>query len=414
MFTKKGVRLGEKDLIGDALVDGDVVRVMATRARPAPAGPEGEGEGSSAAATAALPTPPKAARPVCVLSADGKTVKLANGVDMPLLGLGTSGLSGSDCREAVELALERGWRHLFCDPMGNETAVKAVVETSSVPRHELFLSTLLTALDHGYEAAHAAVDRSLKQLGVEAVDLMVVHWPGAWLSEQKTWTLDVAQKRCRVVSEEMRRETWRALEERHRAGHIRALGVANYTQKHLEELLGFATVPPAVYVGEHHPYHRQLPLVTWCKARGIMFMAHTPLGGAVTHENFKQRPVDDDVVAEIADRLRRTPAQVALRWSLQDCIAVVPRAKQRDHLAENAASFDFDLSDNDLDRIDRLDKKVALAWDPAEADSLDPHNPFLEMARGEIGKLMSKVNMINANGPGMGEKVARAAAQKKL
>jgi diketogulonate reductase-like aldo/keto reductase len=267
------------------------------------------------------------------------TVTLRGGVELPVLGLGVyQSRPGVETREAVRAALEAGYRHVdTARAYGNERDVADGVAASGVPRPEVFLTTKLWNSDHGYDETLRACDASLARLGVERVDLYLVHWP----------------------VEGLRHQTWRAMEQLLADGKARAIGVSNYTIRHLEELLAAAREPPAVNQVELHPFLPQPELVEWCTERGIVMEAYAPL--------VKARRMDHPVVRRIATKHRRTPAQVLVRWGLQHGYVVIPKSVRRERIEENADVFGFALDAGDMAALGGLGEGYRTSWDPTDA-----------------------------------------------
>jgi len=260
---------------------------------------------------------------------------LNNGVGMPYLGLGVFKMQpGVECRNAVLWALEAGYRHVDTAMIyGNEGDVGAALRQSGVPREEVFVTTKLWNADHGFEPALKAFSQSLSRLGLDYIDLYLIHWPA-----------------------EGRMESWRALEKLLDEGKCRAIGVSNYTIRHLEELLEHSSVVPAVNQVEFHPYLYQKELLGFCRKQGIQLEAYRPLVDA--------KRFDDPRLVEVASRYGKTPAQVLLRWTLQHDVVVIPKSKQRKHILENAGVFDFSLSKQDMGFLDAFDEGYRTGWDP--------------------------------------------------
>jgi diketogulonate reductase-like aldo/keto reductase len=265
------------------------------------------------------------------------TLPLANGAAIPQLGLGVWKVRpGSETRVAVSAALAAGYRHVdTASAYGNERDVGAALRESGVPRADVFVTTKLWNDDQGYDSALRAFDDSLAKLGLDYVDLYLVHWP-------------VPGRRL---------DSWRALERLSSEGRARAIGVSNFLVPHLQELLAVANVPPAANQIELHPFLQRRETVAFCQRHGIVVEAYSPL----THA---QRLQDPAIVA-VAKRVSRTPAQVLLRWGVQKRFVVLPKSKHPERIAENAAIFDFALDDEDVARLDALDENFATCWDPA-------------------------------------------------
>ncbi len=264
------------------------------------------------------------------------TTTLNNGVEMPMLGLGTWQIrDGKPVRRAIEWALEAGYRHIDTAAMyGNERGVGQAVRESGVPRAEIFVTTKLWNDDHGYDQALRAFDESLRKLDLDYVDLYLIHWPVPGT----------------------RQETWRALEKIYKEGRAKAIGVSNYTIRHIEDLLGSAEVAPTVNQVEFHPWLYQKDLLEYCGEHEIQLEAYSPLT--------KGNRLDNPRVGEIAEKYGKSPAQILIRWALEHDVVVIPKSSDKQHIRDNADVFDFEISEEDLCRLDDLDEDYRCTWDP--------------------------------------------------
>lgn len=269
----------------------------------------------------------------------GSTVDLRGGVRMPVLGLGVwQAAPGDETRRAVLAALRVGYRLVdTARAYRNEEDVGAAIRESGVPRSELFVTTKLWNSDHGYDAALRACDGSLRRLGLEQLDLYLVHWP----------------------VEGLRHDTWRAMERLRRDGMARAVGVSNYTVRHLEELLARGGEVPAVNQVELHPFLTQRALLDRCRALGVHVQAYGPL--------VRGHRMDDPTVRRVAGRHGRTPAQVLIRWGLQHGLSSIPKSVHEERIRENADVFGFELDAADMAALDALDEGYRTSWDPTDA-----------------------------------------------
>jgi diketogulonate reductase-like aldo/keto reductase len=268
------------------------------------------------------------------------TLTLNSGVAIPRFGLGVyqSG-RGRATENAVAWALEAGYRHVDTASMyGNEAevgaALKRAIAAGQVRRDEVFVTTKLWNSDHGYDQALRAFDASHRRLGLEQIDLFLLHWPVP----------------------ERRRDSWRALERILGEGRCRAIGVSNYMVPHLEELLGDAKVAPAVNQIELHPWCQQRDVVAFCKAHAIAVVAYSPLT--------KGMKLNDRRLGAVAREVARSPAQVLLRWCLQKDLVTIPKSVRRERIVENAAIFDFALSPAQMAALDGLNAENHITWDP--------------------------------------------------
>jgi diketogulonate reductase-like aldo/keto reductase len=265
------------------------------------------------------------------------TVRLNNGIEMPVFGLGTYQAGrGEETRNAVGVALNTGYRLLDTASIyGNERDVGIAVRESGIPREDIFVTTKLWNSDHGYEPALSACEASLKRMGLSYVDLYLIHWPVRGL----------------------RKESWKALEVLLEKGKCRAIGVSNYMERHLIELLGDSSVVPAVNQVEFHPYLYLKELSEFCMSRGIFLEAYSPLT--------QGEMLDDPKLVELASRYSKTTAQILIRWSLQRGAVVIPKSSRKKRIIENANVFDFSISDGDMRILDSFDKNMHTSWDPS-------------------------------------------------
>jgi len=263
---------------------------------------------------------------------------LNNGVSIPQLGFGTFQVPPESTREAVLTAFEVGYRHIDTAQMyRNERGVGQAVADSGLARDDVFITTKLNNNGHRRDDALRLTDASLAALGVEQLDLYLVHWPLP--------TIDVDYV-----------ETWKAMVEVLEAGKTRAIGVSNFTQHHLERIIDATGVVPAVNQIEAHPYLANDDLRAFGTERGIVTEAWSPLA--------QGKVLGDTPLEAIAARAGRTVAQVTLRWHLQRGDVVFPKSSTRERMAENLALFDFTLSAEDMAAIDGLDRGERIGPDP--------------------------------------------------
>ncbi|CCH29927.1 aldo/keto reductase [Actinosynnema sp. NPDC047251] len=266
------------------------------------------------------------------------TITLNNGVTMPQLGFGVFQVSTQDTEDAVAEAIRVGYRSIdTAAAYGNEEPVGRAVAASGLPRDDLFVTTKLWNTDQGYDEALRAFDTSLGKLGLDRLDLYLIHWPAA--------------ERGRYV------DSWRALGKLLADGRVRAIGVSNFQVPHLERVIETTGAVPAVNQVELHPRFQQEELRRFHAGHGIATEAWSPLaqGGDLLR---------DEVVTAIADKHGRTPAQVVLRWHLQLGNVVIPKSVTPSRIAENFAVTDFELDRDDLDRIATLETGQRVGPDP--------------------------------------------------
>ena len=258
------------------------------------------------------------------VTADGRARVLADGNEIPLLGLGVWQVpNGPECENAVRWALELGYRHVdTAQAYGNEASVGRALRDSGVPREEVFITTKFYPARKDPEAE---AQRSLERLGVDQVDLYIIHWPQGG----PTWA-------------------WPGMERAHERGYTRSIGISNFTVSELDELLAVAETPPVVNQVQFSPFKYRRQLLEACEERNVMLEAYSPLGTG--------RHLSDERVRQIAARVGRTPAQVLLRWCVQRDLVVLPKSTHRERIAENAQIFDFTLSDEVMAELDALDE----------------------------------------------------------
>jgi diketogulonate reductase-like aldo/keto reductase len=258
------------------------------------------------------------------VTADGRARVLADGNEIPLLGLGVWQVpNGPECENAVRSALEVGYRHVdTAQAYGNEESVGRALSASGVPRDEVFITTkFFPAL----EDPEAEAQRSLERLGVDQVDLYIIHWPQGGA----TWA-------------------WPGMERAQQAGYARSIGVSNFSVGELDEVLSIAQAPPVVNQIQFSPFKYRRKLLDACEEHNLTLEAYSPLGTG--------RHLSDERVRQLADRVGRTPAQVLLRWCLQRDLVVIPKSTHRERMEENAQIFDFTLSQEDMAELDALDE----------------------------------------------------------
>jgi diketogulonate reductase-like aldo/keto reductase len=263
-------------------------------------------------------------------------LRLVGDVHLPRIGLGVFRMpSGAATRALVRAALALGYRHFDTARIyGNETDVAAALRESDVPRDDVFVTTKLWNADQGYDEALRAFDAALARMGLETVDLFLLHWP-------------VPEKRL---------ASWRALERLHAEGRARAIGVSNFMVHHLEALLDHAHTPPSVNQIEVSPFLQQRAVRALCDRNGIVVEAYSPLtkGVRLSHPE----------VLRQAERAGATPAQVLLRWGLQKGLVVLPKTARPDRLAENLAAGDVVLDEAAMAALDALEEGLVTGWDP--------------------------------------------------
>ena len=264
--------------------------------------------------------------------------ELNNGVTMPQLGFGVFQVPDDETTAAVKAALEAGYRSIDTAAIyGNEAGVGKGLAESGIPRDELFVTTKLWNSEQGYDSTLRAFDESMRKLGLEQLDLYLIHWP--------------------VPKGDKYLDTWRAFEKLHADGRVRTIGVSNFQPSHLERLLGSAEVAPAVNQVELHPYLQQAEVRAFDEKHGIATEAWSPLakGGSLLGE---------PVIAEFAVKHARTPAQIVLRWHLQLGNVVIPKSVTPSRIAENLDVFGFTLTEEEMGALTSLDRGERTGPDP--------------------------------------------------
>jgi methylglyoxal/glyoxal reductase len=268
------------------------------------------------------------------------TTTLHNGVEMPWFGLGVFKVKeGTEVVNSVKAAIEAGYKSIDTAAIyGNEEGVGKAIAESNVPREELFITTKVWNSAQGYDTTLAAFEESMKKLGLEYLDLYLIHWP--------------------VPQQNKYKETWKALEKLYKDGRVRAIGVSNFKEHHLKDLLDNCEVKPMVNQVEYHPRLTQTGIHKLCKENGIQLEAWSPLmqGGLFEEPTLK----------EIARKYGKSIAQVILRWDLQNEVVTIPKSITPHRIQENADIFDFELSADDMEKISSLNQNQRVGSDPDE------------------------------------------------
>lgn len=270
----------------------------------------------------------------------GPILTLNNGVEMPAIGLGVFQTPPDATAAAVEEALRIGYRHVdTAAAYGNEREVGMAIRRSGLARDEVFIETKVWISDYGYDETLHAFDKAAGKLGVERIDLLLLHQalPSAF---DRTFG------------------AWRALETLLSDGRVRAIGVSNFMPEHLERLLAETSVIPSVNQIEVHPYFQQTALQRLHAEHGILTQCWSPIGGITSYRDGSKSTFDDPTIQQIAARYGKTPAQVMLRWHLDEGRSAIPKSVRPARIAENFAVFDFTLTPDERTAIDALDTSV--------------------------------------------------------
>ena len=261
--------------------------------------------------------------------------KLNNGIEIPILGLGVWKAGKETTVEAVKTALEAGYRHIDTAAIyGNEREVGKGIQESGIERKQIFITTKLWNDDQ--DNPEKAFETSMEKLGVDYIDLYLIHWP----------------------IEKKRENSWKVLEKLYEKGLCRAIGVSNYTEKHIEELKGYSSIIPAVNQVEFHAYLYQKNLMDYCNENRIALEAYSPL----THG----KRINDPKLAEIAGHYGKTPAQLLIHWVLEKGAITMPKSTRKNRIIENSMVFDFRISAEDMKQMDSLNENLRTCWNPYE------------------------------------------------
>lgn len=266
--------------------------------------------------------------------------ELHNGVQMPYFGLGVYlAKDGEEVSNAVKVALNHGYRHVDTASIyNNEAGVGLGIKESDVDRKDVFVVSKVWNSDQGYDSTLRAFDASLERLGLDYLDLYLIHWPKG----------------------ERSKETWKAMERIYREKRVRAIGVSNFMQHHLEDVLTNAEIVPMVNQMEFHPYLVQQDLVNFCKSKGIQYEAWSPM--------MQGNIFDLPILKQMAEKYAKTVAQVVLRWDLQKGVVTIPKSSKPERIVSNADLFDFELSAEDVHVLDNLDRGKRFGPDPNNFD----------------------------------------------
>lgn len=278
-----------------------------------------------------------------------ENIKLNNGILMPGIGFGTWKIKDyNQVIDVVKNAIEVGYRHIdTASVYGNEEAIGIALKESCVPREDIFVTTKLWNSVRGYNETICAFNESLKKLQLEYIDLYLIHWP--------------SPLEFRDCYQEKNIETYQALEKLYSQGKIKAIGVSNFLKHHIEELKNFVSIPIAVNQIEFHPYYYDQETIEYCKQNDIIIEAYSPLG--------RGEILKDNTIADIAKKYNKSPAQICIRYAIDNQIVPLPKTISKQRMIENLNVFDFNLMKEDIDEIRNLskdDKKIGSNPDTAD------------------------------------------------
>ena len=275
-----------------------------------------------------------------------ETVQFYNGRTMPKIGLGTYRVKDSDeCRESVKHAIEQGYRSIDTAMIyGNEETVgqgiKEGLESTGLSREDLFITSKLWLTDFGRQNVEDAYRQSVAKLGLDYLDLYLMHWPG--------------------TNEAVMIDSWRGMEDLYKQNQVKNIGVSNFTPEHFEALLAQVSIKPVINQVEFHPYLTQNKLRKYLEAQNIIMESWSPL--------MNSQILHDEVINEVANEVGKTPAQVVIRWNIQHDVVVIPKSVTPHRIEENLDVWNFELSDNQMERIDQLNQDKRIGPNPLEFD----------------------------------------------
>lgn len=264
------------------------------------------------------------------------SLEMNTGAHLPQVGFGLWQVKDeAECKQSIEWALEAGYTHFdTAQAYGNEQFLGAALREHTVKRSDVFITTKIAVQNFGYKKALESFDESLEKLQMEYVDLLLLHFPVTLV----------------------RGKTWKAAEQIHKAGQAKAIGVSNYTIRHLEELLEDCEVVPAVNQVELHVFLQQPELLEYCKEKGIVVEAYSPLA----HGN----GLDDPVLQKLAEKYNKSVGQIMLRWCIEQGTAPLPKSVHKERIEQNIELFDFVFDDEDKAKLKKLDKDLRTCWSP--------------------------------------------------
>lgn len=254
---------------------------------------------------------------------------------MPLIGFGTYLADEGNCVfNAVTCALNEGYRLIDTASFyKNESGIGKAIKASDLPRESVILTTKVWNTDRGYENTLRAFEESRKKLGVDYIDIYLIHWPAN-------------EKQFGQESKSINALTWKALETLYKESKVKAIGLSNFLPHHIDELMETAEITPMINQIEFHPGFSQFEIAEYCKSKGIAVEAWSPLG--------RSSALDNSVLSDLADKYKKSPAQICLRWEIQNGIIPIPKSLSASRIKENLNVFDFCLSDNDMRKLNNL------------------------------------------------------------
>jgi len=311
------------------------------------------------------------------------SLSLNSGNSIPQLGLGTWLSKPGEVGEAVRMALEVGYRHIDCAQLyENQEEIGevfgAVFKSGKVKREDVFITSKIWNSCHSYDKATQSIENTLKELQISYLDLMLIHFPMGYDEKDGMHPKDADGKV--IYSDIDYLETWKAMENAVKNGKVRTIGLSNFNTKQIERVVKNSIIKPAVLQIEAHPYFVQNGLLEWCKKNGIVVTVYSPLAnpGHAFRKEGQPNLFEEKVILDIAEKHKKTPAQVAIRWAIQRGTVVIPKSIRRVRLEENANVFDFKLTSDDMAAINGLDRNWRMLG--LENATSHPHYPFHENA----------------------------------
>jgi len=311
------------------------------------------------------------------------SVKLASGASFPVIGLGTWKSKPGEVKQAVQDAIDVGYRHFDCAFVyENETevghAIKEKIQEGVVKREDLFITSKVWNTYHSKAGVQRGFSETLKCLQLDYLDLYLIHWPFGYQEGDKLFPEDQDGKRAHSDVDYV--ETWQALEELKKTGKVKDIGVSNFNIEQLKRVQEIATLPISVNQIEVHAYLRNKALIDYCKKSNIVVTAYSPLGSydrpkGVDVTDYAP-PLEDPFVKKMAEKYKKQPAQILLKILLQEGLVVIPKSVRKDRLQANLELFDFELEKNDLEELEKLDKEGKARACPMDGDYHHKHHPF--------------------------------------
>lgn len=274
------------------------------------------------------------------MSYEEKKIRLNNGTFIPCIGYGTSMIEGNECIEAIKTAINVGYTHIdTAHAYRNEIQIGQALKQSKISREKIFITSKVWKDSMGYRKTIESFNKTLKDLDIEYLDLFLIHWP-------------------KNNDDNLNIETWKALEDLYKSGKVKAIGVSNFLVNHLKTILNTCTIIPAVNQLEYHPGLIRKETIDFCREKGIVVEAWSPLG--------KGKVLDNNTLIEISNKYKKSVAQICLKWCLQNEIIPLPKSTDKERMKQNLELFDFELSFEDMEKINNLETFAESNMNPNE------------------------------------------------